>query len=203
MRIASLALFLLAVPAIAHADENGATIHRDRDEQSKPVARLADSGWHDYQIIMWQSQTSAQYAALKAISVTAGEVHLLNRDEPDKLPKDEIAPLLRNHLRWYVENIATDFYSPYHRWFSDHPNNWRFDEVKKLYKKNPRDSAAFRRDPGLSDPKWLNAIRDRLTEVVRRQALYRPLFYNLGDETGIAELSIPWDFDFSEDSLKA
>ena len=32
---------------------------------------------------------------------------------------------------------------------------------------------------------------------------YRPLYYNLGDETGIADLSAFWDFDFSEASLTA
>src|SRR5207249_1534234 len=30
---------------------------------------------------------------------------------------------------------------------------------------------------------------------------YRPLFYNLGDEAGIADLAAFWDFDFSESSL--
>ena len=185
----------------AAADESNGTIPPHKDEQTKRVASFADSGWHDYQIIMWQSQTPAQYAALKAIGVTAGEVHLPNRDEPEILPEDEIASLRQSGLRWYVENIATDFYSIYHRWFPDHPKNWRFEEVKKLYEKNPRDPAAFYRDPSLSDPKSLGLIRDRLTKVVHAQRSYRPLFYNLGDETGIAELSIPWDFDLSKPSL--
>jgi hypothetical protein len=32
---------------------------------------------------------------------------------------------------------------------------------------------------------------------------YRPLFYNLGDETGIADLTAFWDFDLSAPSLAA
>jgi hypothetical protein len=32
---------------------------------------------------------------------------------------------------------------------------------------------------------------------------YRPLYFSLGDETGIADLSAFWDFDFSEPSLAA
>ena len=32
---------------------------------------------------------------------------------------------------------------------------------------------------------------------------YRPLYYDLGDETGIADLGAFWDFDFSDPSLRA
>ena len=157
--------------------------------------------WRDYQVIMWQSQTRQQYAALRHLSITAGTVHLESRDNPARLPIHEMEPLLRNHLRWYVENIATDFYSAYHRWFPNRPVNWRFEAVKKLYDEDPQNPAALIRDPSLSDPKWLGAIRRRLMSTVRAQRTYRPLYYNLGDETGIADLSIFWDFDFSSYSL--
>ena len=53
------------------------------------------------------------------------------------------------------------------------------------------------RDPSLSDPDWQKKIRDRLTETVRAHRVHRPLFYNLGDEPGIADLSAFWDFDYS------
>ena len=46
-------------------------------------------------------------------------------------------------------------------------------------------------------------VHDRLTRNVRALQPYRPLYHNLGDETGIAELSAFWDFDFSEPSLTA
>jgi hypothetical protein len=36
---------------------------------------------------------------------------------------------------------------------------------------------------------------------VRALRRYRPLFYNLGDEPGIADLSAFWDFDVSAPSL--
>ena len=57
------------------------------------------------------------------------------------------------------------------------------------------------RDPSLSDPDWQKKIRDRLTETVRAHRVHRPLFYNLGDEPGIADLSAFWDFDYSPHSL--
>jgi hypothetical protein len=104
-------------------------------------------------------------------------------------------------LRWYVENIATDFYSAYHRAFPDRPKNWKFLEAKRLHSKDPSGHEAFKRDPSLSDPQWLKTIHDRLVTTVRSNAPYRPLFYNLADEPGIADLSAFWDFDLSQHSL--
>ncbi len=59
----------------------------------------------------------------------------------------------------------------------------------------------FLRDPSLSDPVWLQRVQSRLLGVVHAAEADRPLFYNLGDETGIAELAAPWDFDLSTESL--
>ena len=87
-----------------------------------------------------------------------------------------------------MENIATDFYSAYHRFSPGKPVNWRFVEVKKAHQENPQDLRPFMRDPSLSDPEWQKRIRDRLTETVRVHRAHRPLFYNLGDEPGIADL---------------
>jgi hypothetical protein len=180
--------------------QRGGTFHRENDETRSFIVSPADHPWSDFQIIMWQEQTRAGYAALKGLGVTAGMVHpwQLNSVTPDPT-----APLLDNDMRWYLENIATDFYSPYHRWSGDRPKNWKFLEVKKHYQDNPLDPAALVREPSLSDSKWLTKIQDRLMRVVSMQRAYRPLYYNLGDETGIADLAAFWDFDFSEYSLAA
>src|SRR5499427_1071233 len=159
------------------------------------IARPPQPAWWDYQIIMWQAQTAEQYATLKKLGVTAGAVVYRNSGQA---PPDA---LLQNDLRWYVENIATDFYSAYHRLLPDRPKNWKFLEAKRLYEKDPSSTEAFKRDPSLSDPEWLTAIGERLAAAARSNAAYRPLFYNLGDEPGIADLSAFWDFDYSLHSL--
>ncbi|HYM04501.1 MAG TPA: alpha-amylase family protein [Stellaceae bacterium] len=169
----------------------------------RPPPAAADPSvprWRDFEIVMWQPRTSAQYAALKAIGVTAGAM-VIDRDHPADLPKAQADALIATDLRWYAENTATDFYAAYHRWFPERPVNWRFEAAKTLYRDNPNGIAAFLRDPSLSDPAALRTIEDRLTAVVRAHRAYRPLFYDLGDETGIGDLSIPWDFDFSAPSL--
>src|SRR5215470_3323931 len=177
------------------ADAKAARGVRKEQAEMSFIARPIRQGWWDYQIIMWQPQTAEQYATLKKIGVTAGAV--VYRNSAQAPPE----ALLQNDLRWYVENIATDFYSAYHRLLPDRPKNWKFLEAKQRYEKDPSGKEAFKRDPSLSDPGWLTAIGERLAAAARSNAPYRPLFYNLGDEPGIADLSAFWDFDYSPHSL--
>lgn len=155
-------------------------------------------GWRDYQIFMWQPHEAEGYAVLKEIGVSAGKTYYTTDDE---FFAGMVNPLLDADLPWYVENIATDFYSAYHRWHPERPNNWRFLEVREIYAKDPLDIRGYVRDPSLSDPAWLQTIRDRLEATVRRYAPFRPLFYNLADEPGIAQTGSFWDFDLSPASL--
>jgi hypothetical protein len=158
--------------------------------------------WTDYQIIAWQPQTRAGYMALKQIGVTAGMVMSDRRDVPGQEVLGQVGDLLDLDLGWYLENAATDFYAAYHRWFPGRPVNWRFEDLKQRYRADPQSLAAFVRDPSLSDPAWLAKITARLNTNVRLLRAYRPLFYSLGDETGIADLAAFWDFDLSPASLR-
>jgi hypothetical protein len=182
--------------------QNGGNRHLENEVSTSFILPSADNPWSDYQIIMWQGQTPAGYATLKKLGITAGMVQADHRDEAStSMPS--LARLVDADLRCYLENIATDFYSPYHKWYDGRPVDWRFVEAKQRFWANPGDRAAFMREPGLSDPEWLNKIHDRLTRSVRAFHPYRPLYYNLGDETGIGDLSAFWDFDLSGLSLAA
>ena len=165
----------------------------------RPVA--TKGAWPEYRAIIWQPQRAGSCAALREVGIDSGAVIAENRERPAQGIEQRIAPLRDCGLAWYVENIATDFYSSYHRYTPGKPVNWRFVEVKEAYRNNPQDLRAFVRDPSLSDPDWQRRIRDRLTETVRVHRAHRPLFYDLGDEPGIADLSAFWDFDFSPHSL--
>ncbi len=81
------------------------------------------------------------------------------------------------------------------------PVNWRFLDVQQRYRANPDDPSALMRDPSLSDPAAQARIDARLTAIVRQQRPFHPLFYSLGDETGIADLTSFWDFDLSPASI--
>jgi hypothetical protein len=193
---------LVAHLSLDGVERTGANRHRENELSTSFIVPPADNPWTDYQIIMWQGQTPAGYGTLKELGVTAGMVQADHRDEAStSMPS--LARLIDADLRCYLENISTDFYSPYHKWYDDHPVDWRFLEAKQRYWANPGDRAAFIREPSLSDPEWLNKIHDRLIHTVRALHPYRPLYYSLGDETGIGDLAAFWDFDLSDRSLAA
>lgn len=162
------------------------------------------SPWDDYQIIMYQEQTPRRWEGLRALGVTAGKVIGSRAEVFDAgAITRAIEPLLQAKMPWYVENIATDFYSAYHRWTPEHPNdvNWRFQTLQAQHRRDRADRSVFIREPSLSDPAWLRRVQARLADNVRFFAPYRPLYYNLADEAGIADLAAAWDFDFSPFSL--
>jgi len=171
------------------------------DAETRFVIPVWDETWWDYQVLMWQDQQSDGYRSLVSAGVSGGR--LIAKDRPLSLDSGPESRMLANNLRWYEENIATDFYASYHRWSAGKPVNWKFVAAKKSHHQNPDSLEPYIREPSLSDPEWLASIRERLTRVVQSQKTFRPLYYSLGDETGIADLAAYWDFDFSPPALAA
>ena len=202
---AEIALPLDMRRAIAMRNRLSATVELQggapRSAEAEFIAR-PPPGWADWQAMMWHGRSAEGHRALRHLGVAAGMVFAI-RGPIDSAEMDRrMAPLLEADSRWYLENIATDFYANYHRWRPDQPSvTWLFDEARRRQRENPADPTVNLREPSLSDPAWLARIRERLVETVRHQAPYRPLFYNLGDESGIADLAAAWDFDFGPESL--
>jgi hypothetical protein len=171
------------------------------------VAPALAGGWDRYETILWHTRdaTAAQLAGARRLGVTAGLVFGVRDAMPQAGLAAELArrtaPLRPAGLRPYVENIATDFYATYHRWRPDRPVTFAFDLVQARRQADPSDASVFLRDPSLSDPTALARIGARLAAQARALAPDRPLYFSLGDETGIADLSAAWDFDFSPVSL--
>jgi len=163
---------------------------------ASPTAAEANR-WDDYQLIMWQDQAVAGMAGLARLGFSGVKL----RGTGGQINPADVAARREAGLPWFVENVATDFYAPYHRYTEGKPVTWLFDAARARRRQAPEDRSVFVRAPGLSDPAWLATIQARLSDVVRRQAPDRPLFYNLGDETGIGDLSANWDFDISPASL--
>lgn len=156
-------------------------------------------GWTQYQVILWQDRPAAALPGLRRLGITGSK--LLR--PLSQAGRDGAEERMAVGLRWYTENLATDFYAPYHRWMPGRSVTWLFDHTKARHRRNPDDLTVFHRQPSLSDPAWLATIEARLTEIARSQAPYRPLFHNLADESGIADLAAAWDFDLSPFSLEA
>lgn len=176
-------------------NKKGERDHREEDASVRFVAKPAARRWTDYEVMMWQPHSAAQAAKLQEVGINAGQFNGRNKILPEFLVK--------NNMRWYAENLATDFYSEYHRYRTDRIQQWSWLQAKELLKKNLDSKEAFKRHPSLSDPAWHATIHDRLVDATRRLSPYRPVFYDLADETGIADLAAFWDFDFSDQSLSA
>jgi hypothetical protein len=172
---------------------NGAAFRRDETAEADFVARPRYDGWKDYVIIMWEQYPANLIPALAKLGIDGGEYSAHNTTPPDFL--------IDNNMRWYAESLATDYYAAYHLWREDRPKNWSFVEAKKLYQEDPNSLEAFKRHPSFWDPAWRKEIHDRGVASGERYAPYRPYFYSLSDESGIAELEAAWDFDFSDESL--
>ncbi|MBC7801643.1 MAG: beta-galactosidase, partial [Gemmatimonadaceae bacterium] len=153
--------------------------------------------WDDFQLIMWHDHDVVRMGGLARMGFTATKLF----GTGGRIDPGGLAARRQAGLPWYVENIATDFYAPYHRYTPGKPVTWLFDAARARRAQAPADRSVFFREPGLSDPDGLARVQARLTEVVRSQAADRPLFYNLGDEVGIGDLSASWDFDIGPASL--
>ena len=161
------------------------------------AARAEDARWNQWQLLMWQDHTPAEMAGLKQLGFTGA----MTSSTGGRVNEAGAAERLQAGLSIYLENIATDFYSAYHRYTQGKSVNWLFDAARARHRADPSDPAVFVRTPSLSDPAWLEQIRQRLATVVRAEAPHHPLFYNLADESGIADLAAAWDFDLSPASL--
>jgi hypothetical protein len=160
-----------------------------------PGVLQAAPAWDRFEVLMWHYRTPAQMKGLKAIGFT-GAMLLAGQGRVDQAAK---AARAEAGLSWYLENVATDFYSPYHRYTEGKTVTWLFDAAKAKLKIG--DVTAFEREPGLSDPVWLDRIRARLGTLAQQEQGSRPLFYNMADEAGIGDLAAAWDADQSRTSL--
>ena len=161
----------------------------------------AQAGWDRFQIIEWQARDARQLAALRELGITAATVIADRGDGLGQPLEAQIAAPRAAGLRWYVENMATDFYAPYHQYTPGKPEHWRFLAVQEQYRADPNNLEALYRNPSPLDPAARETIHRRITSIVLHQKPYKPLFYSLGDEVGIADLAAAWDFDFSPRSV--
>lgn len=162
-----------------------------------PTPARADPRWDAPQLLMWQDRTAAQWTGLRTLGFTGSKL----QGTGGGINKAYRDTLRAAGVPYYLENLATDFYAPYHRFTIGKNTTWLYDAAKARYRAG--DPAAFLREPSLSDPAWIARVRERLATAVRDSAPDRPLFYNLGDESGISDLAAAWDFDTSPASLAA
>ena len=158
----------------------------------------AQAAWDKYELIIWQDQSPERLAVLKQAGFTAGKVNSNRGVDLRALAAQRAAG-----MPYFLENAATDFYAPYHRYTAGKTVTWLFDAAKAALRQNLGSTAPFVREPSLEDPAWRERVTARLTDLVQTSQGDRPLYYVLGDETGIGDLAAAWDADVSPASVAA
>jgi hypothetical protein len=114
-----------------------------------PAAEPLDA----YQLLMWQSRTPVQMEGLKRLGFT-GTALIAGGGRIDPAA---LATRIGSGLPWYLENIATDFLAPYHRYTPGKPVTWLFDAAKARRRAEPTDPVR----PGLAGRRRRPAHRAR------------------------------------------
>jgi hypothetical protein len=152
--------------------------------------------WDDYQVIMYYAYKPEQQAALRQLGVTAGQIQNVASRRPDGA-----ARWWKNNFRFYCDQMAYEFYAPYHS--PAVPGKERLmREAKELYKADRTRKDAFFRKPCFHDPQAEAQAMEKIRQVVSAQMRFKPFFYST-DETGVANLIEAWDFCFDPRTLAA
>jgi hypothetical protein len=152
--------------------------------------------WDDYQVIMYYPYKAEQQLALRKLGVTAGQIQNVASRRPDGA-----AVWWKNDYRFYCDQMAYEFYAPYHS--PAIPGKERLmREAKALYKSDRSRKDAFYRQPCFHDPAAEAKAMEKIRQVVRAQMRFRPFFHST-DETGVANLIEAWDFCFNPLTLNA
>lgn len=152
--------------------------------------------WDDYQVIIYYPYRPEQQPALRDLGVTAGQIQNVASRRPDGA-----GIWWKNDFRFYCDQMAYDFYAPYHTPALKNKEQ-RMREAKALYVTDRSKKDAFYRQPCLDDQLAETAALARIREVATAQKRFRPFFYST-DETGVANLVEAWDFCFCPLTLSA
>lgn len=142
----------------------------------------APTPWNDFHTISWAHYPDGFYDQLRAAGMDAIIAYTKENDDP----------VLDNNFRFYLEQMAWEVYSIYHK----DQTEWRTLLAKVSRDRQNMD--LWVRSPCLNDPETIAYLRKNLTRYVREHRAFRPLFYNIADELGQADQIKPNDFCHSK-----
>ena len=102
-----------------------------------------------------------------------------------------------NDLAFYPDNIAYQTFAYYHKRPAEH------QAMKKAWFKSPNIRTLHHRRPSLTMEGTWDRARKRLEGAIAASKAYRPIFYNMADEIGIADQSAVSDLDWEYSSRDA
>jgi len=138
--------------------------------------------WNDFHTISWAHYPDGFYDQLRAAGMDAIIAYV----------NDDFDPVLDNDFRYYVEQMAWEVFSIYHK----DQTMWRSLLAKVSRDRDNLD--LWVRKPCVNDPATTAYLQDHITRFARMYGPFRPLFYNIADELGQGDQIRPNDFCHSK-----
>lgn len=157
----------------------------------RPFIFRPAAAWDDYICTIWQRHNEKRIPYLQEMFVTGSEWS-------GSIPVPPNAWIDHN-WRFYIEGTGNWVYSPYHIYMDKKDKTYYYELAKKAFIADRTDMRVLERDPCLSNHIIQDRIRSQFGNVGRIYRNYRPLYYTVADESGIANQAAPFDFCFSPD----
>jgi len=145
--------------------------------------------WDDYICTIWQRHNAKRIPYLQRIYLTGSQWSGHSSVVPEHF--------INLNYRYYVESGADWFFSAYHIWMPDKPKTYYFELARKAFLKDRKNLRNLERNPCLSNHVIRDLIRWKFVHEARMHRDFRPLYYSVADEPGLANQAAPFDFCFS------
>ncbi|MHC4718433.1 MAG: beta-galactosidase, partial [Planctomycetota bacterium] len=155
--------------------------------RSEFVYRLP-AEWDDYLPALWHQPDPTNVGTMREMYLCGSQ--WLN-DEPR--PPDHF---IDANYRYYVEHGFRNVFSPYHRRIKGEVAYYDH-QARRAFLADRTDLRNLERNPCLSNPIIREEIDRLFAASARMHRDYRPLYYSIADEPGIADQAAPFDFCFS------
>ena len=187
----------LAIPAVvAQRHYLNVTVRCGEDvyaTRSEFIYRLPVA-WDDYLPTLWHRPTPKTIRQLREICLAGAQWMNSERRLPDHF--------IDTNYRYYIEHGFRNVFSPYHRSVRRQVARYH-NEARDAFLKDRTNLEILHRNPCLSNPIIREEIGDMFTAPAKMHRDYRPLYYSIADEPGIADQAAAFDFCFSPHCRKA
>jgi hypothetical protein len=129
----------------------------------------------DWYVFPWNVYPAGTGDTLRSVGVNGGMAYKLT-------PFDS---LIANDLRFYVDQMAWEYFGPYKKRTAEF--RAKMDPfLKEWNEQGVANTSYLTREPCLSDPETMTRLEEHLRRHVVMHEPYKPVWYNLQDEGGMA-----------------
>ena len=145
--------------------------------------------WDDYICTIWQRHNPKRLPYLQEMHLSGSQWTGSSSHVPEHF--------INRNYRYYLETGGAWAFSAYHMWMPDKEKTFYHKLAKKAFIADRTNMRILERNPCLSNHVIQRRLKWIFTHQARLHRPYRPLFYTIGDEPGIANQAAPFDYCFS------